>query len=292
MDSTRFTALALAAMFALISWSSPWFEITAAGTYTEGPEREPTIRTQYSIDNEQQTFELSIDNATPLLLYWIQREDVNQQEQQEQQNPTPPSKPEQEQATEQEQTDEPCSGSCLDRARNVVAASMAVTLAALWAAAARPNIMTRIGAPTAWLFCLVVILAGVPLSAAVDFGISGGDEGSGGESSTGGFDSETQDSVSVDQFAHFSSDSGSGISLDGIFFTYDSVGYDLGLLEEGDRQAVIEDPPKRGEQGYESLVRFHGELVAGPGSIVSWWFLILPLAVFVVTSKSQSEEEE
>ena len=77
MDSTRFTALALAAMFALISWSSPWFEITAAGTYTEGPEREPTIRTQYSIDNEQQTFEISIDNATPLLLYWIQREDVN-----------------------------------------------------------------------------------------------------------------------------------------------------------------------------------------------------------------------
>ena len=79
MEDGRKAALVLASLFVLMAWSSPWFEITATGTYTEGLEREPTIRTQYAIDNDQQTFELSIDNATPLLLYWLQREDVTPQ---------------------------------------------------------------------------------------------------------------------------------------------------------------------------------------------------------------------
>ena len=49
MDDGRKAALVLTAVFVLMSWSSPWFEITATGTYTEGLEREPTIRTQYSL---------------------------------------------------------------------------------------------------------------------------------------------------------------------------------------------------------------------------------------------------
>ena len=76
MAAARNAALGLAALLVLVAWSSAWFEITATGTYVEGLDREPTIRTQYSIDNDEQTFEVSIENATPLILYWMQREDV------------------------------------------------------------------------------------------------------------------------------------------------------------------------------------------------------------------------
>ena len=287
MEDGRKAALVLASLFVLMAWSSPWFEITATGTYTEGLEREPTIRTQYAIDNDQQTFELSIDNATPLLLYWLQREDVTpQSELHEQEGPTPQS------PTQERDTEEPCSGSCLDLARVSLGLLMASFMAALAAAASRPRMATKSLAASAWLICLLFIAVGVPLAAAADFGFFSGGEGEGGGSSTGGFDSDTDDSVSVDQFAHFSSDSGGGVSTGGLVFTYDSVGYDLGLLEEDQRQAVIDSPPGEGEPGHESLIRFHGELVAGPGAIVSWWFLTLPLLVYSLKGGKASSEEE
>ena len=50
MAAVRNAALGLAALLVLVAWSSAWFEITATGTYVEGLDREPTIRTQYSID--------------------------------------------------------------------------------------------------------------------------------------------------------------------------------------------------------------------------------------------------
>ena len=51
MSSSRPAVIALAGLFLLIAWSSTWFEIAAVGTYTDGLEREPTIRTHYMVDN-------------------------------------------------------------------------------------------------------------------------------------------------------------------------------------------------------------------------------------------------
>ena len=80
MRKSEFATLLLAAAFLLMAWSGSWFEIVAEGTYNEGLDREPTIRTQYMIDNSQESFEMSIENATPLLLYWLEREDVSQEQ--------------------------------------------------------------------------------------------------------------------------------------------------------------------------------------------------------------------
>ena len=54
-------------------------------------------------------------------------------------------------------------------------------------------------------------------------------------------------------------------------FDYSSQGYDLGLLAEEDRQQVIDNPPKVGEEGYESYIEFDAEMKAGPGSVIYWW---------------------
>ena len=286
MSSSRPAVIALAGLFLLIAWSSTWFEITAVGTYTDGLEREPTIRTHYMIDNSHESFEMSIENSTPLLLYWIEREDVSTEPTTQEGNssdmPTdPPSS---------DGSSDPCSGSCLDRARSLVGLTMLALFAALCLSSTRPTTPLRAAAALVWLLGTVVILTAVPLAAAADFGISGGEDGGG--SATGGFDTNTQETVEVDQFAHFEQDGDVGLSFDGISFTYDSVGFDLGLLAEGDRQAVIESAPTEGEPGYESLIGFHGEMTIGPGPILTWWLLTAPLVIVNLRGHRDPLEEE
>ncbi len=286
----RKVALGLAALLVMVAWSSAWFEITATGTYVEGLDREPTIRTQHSIDNDEQTFELSIENATPLLLYWMQRDHITQ-EGESTGNTSDESSGEALGGGENEQA-EPCNGDCMGLARTSLSLLMATFVVTLSVSALRPSRQADALAGMSWLACLALIVLGVPMAAAADFGIFGSDGDSESGSSTGGFDSETDGSVSVDQFAHFSSRTGNGISSNGVVFTYESTGFDLGLLEEGDRQAVIDSAPSEGQPGHESLIGFHGELVAGPGPIFSWWFLILPLYAFSLRRGKDYEEEE
>ncbi|PXF24768.1 MAG: hypothetical protein CXX70_10420 [Methanobacteriota archaeon] len=287
MSSSRPVVIALAGLFLLTAWSSTWFEITAVGTYTDGLEREPTIRTHYMIDNSHESFEMSIENSTPLLLYWIEREDVSTEPTIQEGNSSEPP------ATGTPSSDggsDPCSGSCLDRARSLVGLTMLALFAALCLSSARPTTPLRAAAALVWLLGTVVILTAVPLAAAADFGISGGEDV--GESSTGGFDTNAQETVEVDQFAHFEQDGDMGLSFDGISFTYDSVGFDLGLLAEEDRQAVIESAPTEGEPGYESLIGFHGEMTIGPGPILTWWLLTAPLVIVNLRSHGEPLEEE
>jgi len=286
MRKSEFATLLLAAAFLLMAWSGSWFEIVAEGTYNEGLDREPTIRTQYMIDNSQESFEMSIENATPLLLYWLEREDVSQ----EQDSPGENSSDIPADTPSSEGNSDPCSGSCLDRARSLVGLTMLALFTALYLSSARPTTPLRAAAALVWLLGTVVILTAVPLAAAADFGISGGEDI--GESSTGGFDTNTQETVEVDQFAHFEQDGGMGLSFNGISFTYDSVGFDLGLLAEEDRQAVIESAPTEGEPGYESLIGFHGEMTIGPGPILTWWLLTAPLVIVNLRSHRDSLEEE
>ena len=286
MGKSEFATLLLAAAFLLMAWSGSWFEIVAEGTYTEGLDREPTIRTQYMIDNSQESFEMSIENATPLLLYWLEREDVSPEPASPGGNSSdipaaPPSS---------DGGSDACSGSCLDRARSLVGLTMLALFAALCLSSARPTTPLRAAAALVWLLGTVVILTAVPLAAAADFGISGGEDVGG--SSTGGFDTNAQETVEVDQFAHFEQDGDMGLSFDGISFTYDSVGFDLGLLAEEDRQAVIESAPTEGEPGYESLIGFHGEMTIGPGPILTWWLLTAPLVIVNLRSHREPLEEE
>ena len=286
MRKSEFATLLLAAAFLLMAWSGSWFEIVAEGTYNEGLDREPTIRTQYMIDNSQESFEMSIENATPLLLYWLEREDVSQ----EQDSPGGNSSDIPADTPSSDGNSDPCSGSCLNSARSLVGLTMLALFAALYLSSARPTIPLRVAAALVWLLGTLVILTAVPLAAAADFGISGGEDV--GESSTGGFDTNTQETVEVDQFAHFEQDGDMGLSFDGISFTYDSIGFDLGLLAEGDRQAVIESAPTEGEPGYESMIGFHGEMTIGPGPILTWWLLTAPLVIVNLRGHRDALEEE
>ena len=266
------------------------FQIPATGTYVEGLDREPTITTQYYIDNDEQTFEISIENATPLILYWMQREDITEGGEPDDDPPEESSNEAKEES--EDERSERCGGDCMGRARTYLALLMVTFVATLAFSALRPSRRADAAAGISWLACLAMIVLGVPMAAAADFGIFGSDQGGETGSSTGGFASEPDGSVSIDQFAPFSSRTGNGLSSTGLGFTYESTGYDLGLLDEGDRQAVIASAPSEGQPGHESLIGVHGELVAGPGPIFSWWFLILPLYAYSLRRGKKSDEEE
>ncbi len=282
IDNNKPFHILIVGLFLLAAWNSTWFEITASGTYTEGLEREPTIRTEYIIDNSQETFELSIENSTPLLLYWLQREDVSPGPANQEPTDSEPS------SQDSPDRSDPCSGSCLNQTRGWVGAVMVSLFASLCLSLYRPSRLASAAVPTIWLIGTVVILAALPLSIAADFGIS--DEGE--ESSTGGFDTNTQETVSVDQFAHFEADSSIGISFDGISFYYQSLGFDLGLISEDERQQVIDSAPAEDEPGYESLIGFNGKMTVGPGLILTYWIVIAGLTAMILLGRREILEEE
>jgi len=288
MDYGHRISLVLAAIFLLMSWNSPWFEIEGRGTYSEGLEREPTIITIYSIDSSQQTLDVSIQNATPLLVYWLEREDVSNQSE----NTQAGEEESEDGGNKAENTSDPCAESCLDLARNSLRVLMIAFFAIMLYNTRSDRLTARLSLGASWISCFILIIFLIPLAAAADFGIFSGSNDGQENSATGGFDSNTQDSVQVDQFAHFSSDSSSRLSSRGIVFTYQSSGFDLGLLEEEDRGEVIDNPPEDGEPGFESLIRFDGELVAGPGPMVTWWLLTLPTCVYVQIPTRTDDEEE
>ena len=288
MDYGHRISLVLAAIFLLMSWNSPWFEIEGRGTYSEGLEREPTIITIYSIDSSQQTLDVSIQNATPLLVYWLEREDVSNQSE----NTQAGEEESEDDGNKAENTSDPCTESCLDLARNSLRVLMIAFFAIMLYNTRSDHLTARLSLGASWISCFILIIFLIPLAAAADFGIFSGSNEDQENSATGGFDSNTQDSVQVDQFAHFSSDSSSRFSSRGIVFTYQSSGFDLGLLEEEDRGEVIDNPPEDGEPGYESLIRFNGELVAGPGPMVTWWLLTLPICAYVQIPTRTDDEEE
>jgi len=287
MNSRKLVVIVLSGLFLLTSWSSTWFEITAVGVYSEGIEREPTITTEYIIDSNQESFELSIDNSTPLLLYWINREEVSPGQTDSENNSSDLADDSDESISDRQA----CSGSCLDMARGILKLTMIAMFAAIFLSVVRPIRSIRIATVTTWVIGILIILIAIPLAVATDFGISDGND-SGDGSSTGGFDTNAQETVEVNQFAHFRQDSGFSISFEGIEFTYESIGFDLGLLDEEDRDKVIETAPIEGDPGYESLIGFDGKLMIGPGPIITWWLLIAPLVVLNLIETRESFEEE
>ena len=236
-------------------WYSDWFEIEGEGVYTEGIEREPKITVNYNIDNSVELISVSIENATPLLQYWNNRDVVEPEESNDKQDIS-------------EDMVEPTENSDknnLNTTRDLIKIMLIVFIGMIIISTINKNIFWSRLTIISLLLISFLFLIQVPLSAVDDFGLS--DEG---QSSTGGFDTANNDEVSVNQFAHFESNSGFGLDLFSLKFDYSSNGFDLGLLEPDERQSVIDNKPKAGEPGYNSYVKFEAEMNAGPSESIYW----------------------
>ena len=254
-ESYKYVFLVIIIFLSSSLWYSDWFEIEGEGVYTEGIEREPKITVNYNIDNSVELISVSIENATPLLQYWNNREVVEPEESNDKQDIS-------------EDMVEPTENSDknnLNTTRDLIKIMLIVFIGMIIISTINKNIFWSRLTIIFLLLISFLFLIQVPLSAVDDFGLS--DEG---QSSTGGFDTANNDEVSVNQFAHFESNSGFGLDLFSLKFDYSSNGFDLGLLEPDERQSVIDNKPKAGEPGYNSYVKFEAEMNAGPSESIYW----------------------
>ena len=251
----KYVFLIIIIFFSSSLWYSDWFEIEGEGVYTEGIDREPQIIINYNIDNSVELISVSIENATPLLQYWNNRDVVES----EGSNDT------QDISENAEESAENSDKNNLDTTRNLIKIMLIVFILIMTISTLNKNIFWSRLTIISLLLISFLFLIQVPLSAVDDFGLS--DEG---KSSTGGFDSANNDEVSVNQFAHFESNSGFGLDIFSLKFDYSSNGFDLGLLEPDERQSVIDNKPKAGDSGYNSYVKFEAEMNAGPSESIYW----------------------
>ena len=254
-ESYKYVFLVIIIFLSSSLWYSDWFEIEGEGVYTEGIEREPKIIVNYNIDNSVELISVSIENATPLLQYWNNRDVVEPEESNDKQDIS-------------EDMVEPTENSDknnLNTTRDLIKIMLIVFIGMIIISTINKNIFWSRLTIISLLLISFLFLIQVPLSAVDDFGLS--DEG---QSSTGGFDTANNDEVSVNQFAHFESNSGFGLDLFSLKFDYSSNGFDLGLLEPDERQSVIDNKPKAGEPGYNSYVKFEAEMNAGPSESIYW----------------------
>jgi hypothetical protein len=251
----KYVLLIIIIFFSSSLWYSDWFEIEGEGVYTEGIDREPQIIINYNIDNSVELISVSIENATPLLQYWNNRDVVEP----EGSNDT------QDISENAEESAENSDKNNLDTTRNLIKIMLIVFILIMTISTLNKNIFWSRLTIISLLLISFLFLIQVPLSAVDDFGLS--DEG---KSSTGGFDSANNDEVSVNQFAHFESNSGFGLDIFSLKFDYSSNGFDLGLLEPDERQSVIDNKPKAGDSGYNSYVKFEAEMNAGPSESIYW----------------------
>jgi hypothetical protein len=251
----KYVLLIIIIFFSSSLWYSDWFEIEGEGVYTEGIDREPQIIINYNIDNSVELISVSIENATPLLQYWNNRDVVES----EGSNDT------QDISENAEESAENSDKNNLDTTRNLIKIMLIVFILIMTISTLNKNIFWSRLTIISLLLISFLFLIQVPLSAVDDFGLS--DEG---QSSTGGFDTANNDEVSVNQFAHFESNSGFGLDIFSLKFDYSSNGFDLGLLEPDERQSVIDNKPKAGDSGYNSYVKFEAEMNAGPSESIYW----------------------
>ena len=251
----KYVFLIIIIFFSSSLWYSDWFEIEGEGVYTEGIEREPRIIVNYNIDNSVELISVSIENATPLLKYWNDRDVVEHEESNDQQNLS----------ENMLESTEDSDKNKLNVTRNLIKIMLIIFIGMMTISTIKKNIFWSRLTIISLLIISFLFLIQVPLSAVDDFGLSNE-----GQSSTGGFDTANNDEVSVNQFAHFESNSGFGLDLFSLKFDYISNGFDLGLLEPDERQSVIDNKPKAGDFGYNSYVKFEAEMNAGPSESIYW----------------------
>jgi hypothetical protein len=272
INPTPVVRLLVVVAFAALCLTSSWFDIRAKGTFTEGIEREPTLWANYTIDGQDEVIQLEISNSTPLIVYWSERETITGSG-----SSNSSESPSGDDTQAEAKQDDGYLN--LGRARNIVKTMVVLCCLLELLCVVRPMKITRglaIGFWFAGFFALTIL---VPVSLVSDSFGGGGQAGSGAQPGDG-FD--TGEESGAVQFAHSTFESNLNIHFTAIVWSFDSSGYDLGLVEEQDRDSVRQSPPDEGEPGEDSFIRFAGDIriVISDGV---WIWLAIPFFWISIT---------
>lgn len=257
----RFISLFGVILLVLLSSSSDWFAINGEGKYVEGLPREPSILINYTVNSTEEQVDLEFKNYTPLRTYWRNRE------------PVPQSQPIIEYSSEDledmnfqiEESKDPILD--LEKSREIMA-YLFISMILIQIMILLIPKMNLILPLLVWLIGLIGFLIIVPMGVISSFGFEG---------PTGGFSDETDDS----DFVHMNVETGINVNTEGIKFTIETLGFDLGLVPLDEHDNVTEKAPKEGEKNYDSLIGFDAYLQLEFSEGLRYWSYI-PILILLI----------
>ncbi|RAH15167.1 MAG: hypothetical protein CMB56_003370 [Methanobacteriota archaeon] len=263
-----------------LSSTSDWFVINGEGKYVEGIPREPAILINYTVNSTEEQVDLEFKNYTPLRTYWRNREPPVSQIQ-----PTIKeySSEDLENMDFKEEEEETILD--LEMSREIMSYLFVTMIIIHLLMLLAPNLNLLIPL-LVWFLGFIGFIIIVPMGVLNSFGFEG---------PTGGFSDETEES----EFAHLNVDTSFDIDTEGIIFTIETLGFDLGLVPSDEQDNVSQNKPAEGEENYDSLIGFDAYLQLEFSDALSYWCyipIIITLVYFVdridkkIYSKNNEEE--
>ena len=258
----------LIVVLCLSIFSVPWLQLTGSTEFTSGkPERSELI-VEIEVDSKMETQDIRIEQATPFLLWMMVRDSVENSTEQS----------EQETADEDEELQENVD-TILDQIRAIIGVTVSLFgfIAILSVLQGRIRMRWVI---SLWAFCLLLFIC-LPLAWTGDMG----------QTLDSGLPEE-QGPDEQEAFVHVNSETHFEIVYIGVEFHFEGDGWDLGMIDEEERGAVIAEPPDDENGTHDAHIGWDGEISLRYGMALTIWLIVgvLLLAIFFYERKLNREK--
>ena len=230
----------------------PWLEMTGSTEFTAGkPERSELI-VAIEVDSNTETQEIRIEQATPFVLWMMVRDSVGNES-------TEPEQTEQE--TGNEEAIEENGKTSLDKVREAISITVSVLFFISILSVMQCRIRMR------WLLSLwmvgLLLFISLPVSWMGDMG----------QTLDSGLPEE-QGPDEQEAFVHVNSDTHFEVVYIGVKFHFQGDGWDLGMIDEEERNATIAEPPEDENGTHDAHIGWDGEISLRYGKAISTWLAV------------------
>ena len=238
----------------------PWLHLSGSTEFTSGKPERTELILEIDVDGNEVTQEMRIEQATPFFMWLMVRDSVEE-------NVT----------VEEEERGGGGDAENLNNVRAFVMITVFSTALLAGFSALRGSIRMR-WALSIWMIGLLMFAIGVPMAWMMDMGDSLDD-------------GLPEDQGPGEAFYHVNSKTGSEIVFIGFEFHFEGNGWDLGMVDEEDREAVKEAPPEDPENEHDANIGWDGEISLRYGDALTIWLAIgLLLALIFILERQQNRE--
>ena len=274
--------LLITVLLAVHVFISAWLVASVEASYTEGRPSPTEFHSLVAIDNEKTLIDVRIERATAFFLYTLQRDDTAKM-------PVNTTGDDGQGSPDDDSDSWGGDRDWLEIGRNWIKASLVLLVLS--------ELLMMV--PWKWRHYLRVFAFAMTLIAFSMFPIAyvaslgGGDDGGGDDDGGGGSATEGAPGAEIEtqSFAHSEED----VKLRPIWLGFelqaDFSGYDLGLVDEEDRAAVIEQPPAENSSEAKSFVAFESTFNIELGQNLDS-LLVLPLMWYFLPAKPIKQDKK
>ena len=265
MERKVSTAWCLIAILSFSVLSVNWLSLSGTTEFTSGkPERSELI-VEIEVDSEETTQEIRIEKATPFVLWMLVRDSVSEDSESESSDDS---------SDESEQESYQSDTSSMENMQSLLTA-----LVSMFGFLGILSIL-NVRIPMRWMFLFwaigLVLFVCLPLAWVGDMG----------QSLDSGLPEE-QGPEEDGAFVHVNSETNLKIVFIGVEFQFLGDGWDLGMIEENERNATIAEPPS--DEEHDAHITWSGEISLRYGNALTIW-LVVGLLLLIITTFERSKK--